>query len=85
MWKAGLLRSPIITPSESNNKIDSQTFIELRAGFSLIINKIKLSFLNIQTNQMREFISLLTEQNLIQFEMVIFIAEDFGLVREDVY
>jgi hypothetical protein len=41
MLKAGLLPSPVIIPLSSNplstkNKIDTQTFIELRSGFILI-------------------------------------------------
>jgi len=45
MLKAGLLPSPVITPLSSNplsskNKIDTQTFIELRSGFISILKKI---------------------------------------------
>jgi hypothetical protein len=44
MLKAGLLPSPVITPLSSNplsskNKIDTQTFIELRSGFISILKK----------------------------------------------
>jgi hypothetical protein len=43
MLKAGLLPSPVIIPLSSNplstkNKIDTQTFIELRSGFILTFN-----------------------------------------------
>ncbi len=45
MLKAGLLPSPVITPLSSNplsskNKIDTQTFIELRSGFISTLKKI---------------------------------------------
>ena len=74
MLKGGLLPSPIIiplssTPLAAKNKIDSQTFIEIRSGLICILIDSVFSCLNIQMFQMAEFILLLMDQNLIHFEV----------------
>lgn len=74
MLKGGLLPSPIIiplssTPLVAKNRIDSQTFIEIRSGL------IDIFWLNIYSNiqmfQMHEFILQLMDLNLIHFEVVV--------------
>ncbi len=98
MLKAGLLPSPVIIPLSSNplstkNKIDTQTFIELRSGFILTFNYYSSVFYVIynQMFQMYVFILLLMELNQIHFKYIdpaiyrlISIEEHFDLVQENV-